>query len=99
MQACSYYCYYYYYYYYYYCGLGYRSRYRLVTGWTVRGSNPGGYESFRTRQHQPWSPSSLLYNWYRVSFPGLKRPGRGVNHPTHLAQYYRKSRAIPLLPF
>jgi hypothetical protein len=23
----------------------------------------------------------LLYNGYRVSFPGVKRPGRGVDHP------------------
>jgi hypothetical protein len=28
----------------------------------------------------PRSPS-LLYNAYRVSFPGVKRPGRGVDHP------------------
>ena len=26
-------------------------------------------------------PFSLLYNGYRVSFPGVKRPGRGVDHP------------------
>jgi len=24
------------------------------------------------------------YNEYRVSFPELKRPGRGVDHPPHL---------------
>jgi hypothetical protein len=24
---------------------------------------------------------SLVYNGYRVSFPGVKRPGRGVDHP------------------
>ena len=36
---------------------------------------------FRTRPDRPWSPPSLLYNVYRVSFPGVKRPGRGVNHP------------------
>jgi hypothetical protein len=29
----------------------------------------------------PWGPPSLLHNGYRVSFPGVKRPGRGVNHP------------------
>ena len=23
----------------------------------------------------------VLYNGYLVSFPGIKRPGRGVNHP------------------
>ena len=39
---------------------------------------------------------SLLYNWYWASFPGIKWPGRGVDHrgiavPT-------KGTAIPLLP-
>ena len=33
---------------------------RLTTGWTVRGSNPGGDEIFRTRPYRPWGPSSLL---------------------------------------
>ena len=27
-------------------------------------------------------PSSLLYKVHRVSFPGVKRPERGVDHPT-----------------
>jgi hypothetical protein len=31
------------------------------------------------------------------SFPGIKRPRRGVNHPSHLAPRL-KNRAIPLLP-
>jgi hypothetical protein len=52
---------------------------RLATGWTVRGSNPGGGEIFRTRPSPPWSPPSLLYNGYR-GFPEVKRPGRGVDH-------------------
>ena len=30
---------------------------------------------------RPWGPPSLLYNEYRVSFPGARRPGRGVSHP------------------
>jgi hypothetical protein len=25
---------------------------------------------------------SLLYNGYRISFPGVKWPGRGVDHPS-----------------
>jgi hypothetical protein len=50
-------------------------------GWTVRGSNPGGGEIFRSRPDRPWGPPSLLYNGYWVSFPGVKRPGRGVAHP------------------
>ena len=34
----------------------------LATGWTVRGSNPGGGEIFRTCPDQPWGLPSLLYN-------------------------------------
>jgi hypothetical protein len=45
------------------------------------GSNPGGAEIFRTRPDRPWGPPSLLYDGYRVSCAGVKRPGRGVNHP------------------
>jgi len=43
--------------------------------------NPGGGEIFRTRPDRPLDPPSLLYNGYRVSLPGVKRPGRGVDHP------------------
>jgi hypothetical protein len=50
------------------------------TGWTVRGSNPVWGEIFLTRPDRPWGPPILLYNGYRVSFPGVKRPGRGVDH-------------------
>jgi hypothetical protein len=32
------------------------------------------------------------------SFPGVKRPGRGADHPPLLAPRSRKSRAIPLPP-
>jgi hypothetical protein len=45
------------------------------------GSNPGRSEIFRSRPDRPWGPPSLLYNGYRVSFLGVKRPGRGVDHP------------------
>jgi len=57
-----------------------QSVWRLATGWTVRGSNPGGGEIFCTRPGRPWGPTSFLYNGYRV-FPGVKRRGRGVDHP------------------
>ena len=33
---------------------------------------------------------SLLYNGYWVSFPKVKRPRRGVNHPPHLAPRLKK---------
>ena len=62
---------------------------RLATGWTVRGSDPGGGEIFRTRPDQPWGATSILYNVYRVS-PGVKWPGRGVDHPSHLAPRLKK---------
>ena len=58
------------------------SRYSVyTTGWTVRGSNTGGGLIFRTCSDRPWGPPSFLCNGYRVSFPGVKRPGRGANHP------------------
>jgi hypothetical protein len=43
---------------------------RLATGWTVRGSNPGGGGIFRTRPDRPWGSSSLLYNGYGVFSAG-----------------------------
>jgi hypothetical protein len=58
---------------------------RLAAGWTVRGTDPGGGEVFRTRPDRPWGPPSLLYNGYRVSFTAIKRPGGGVDH-THPIQ-------------
>jgi len=42
---------------------------------------PEGDEISPTHPDQPWGPHSLLYNWYRVSFPGVKRPWRGADHP------------------
>ena len=43
--------------------------------------SPGGDEIFRTRPDRLLDPPSLLYNVYRFPFPGVERPGRGVNHP------------------
>jgi len=51
-----------------------QSVYRLATGWTVRGSNTGGGEIFRSCPDRPWGSPSLLYNGYRV-FPGGKAAG------------------------
>jgi hypothetical protein len=36
-------------------------------------------EIFRTCPDRPWSPSSLLYNGYRVFPGGRKRPGRDAD--------------------
>jgi hypothetical protein len=49
--------------------------YQFCRGWTVRGSNPGGGEIFRSRPDRPWG----LHNVQWV--PGVKRPGRGIDHP------------------
>jgi len=55
------------------------SVYRLATGWTVRGSNPGEDEIFRTCPDRPWGPPSLLYHAYRVFPGGKERPGRDAD--------------------
>ena len=34
-----------------------------------------------TRHGGSTVPRSLLHNAHRVSFPGIQRSGRGVNHP------------------
>jgi hypothetical protein len=54
---------------------------RFATDWKGQGSNLDGGKIFRARPERPWGPPSLLYNVYRVSFPGIKRPWRGVDHP------------------
>ena len=68
--------------------VGLNDSYKLNTGPLRRlaagrsgGSNPVGGKFFGTRPDQPWGPPNRLYNGYRLSFPGVKRPGRGVNHP------------------
>ena len=51
----------------------------LATCWTVRGSNPGGDEIFRTCPDRRWGPPSLLYNGFRVFPEGKERPGRDAD--------------------
>jgi hypothetical protein len=59
--------------------MGRDSSVRIATRYGLDGP---GIESRwgRDFQHRSWGPPSLLYNGYRVSFPGVKRPGRNVNH-------------------
>ena len=52
---------------------------RLAMGWTVRGSNSGGGEIFRTCPDRPWGPPRLLYNGYRVFPGGKERPERDAD--------------------
>jgi hypothetical protein len=51
----------------------------MANGRTVRGSNSGGDEIFRTSPDRPWGPPSLLYNGYRVFFGGKERPERDAD--------------------
>ena len=44
--------------------------------------NRSGSEIFRTRPDRPCDIPRLLCNGYRISFPGVKRPRHGVNHPS-----------------
>jgi len=48
-------------------------------GWTFRGSNPDGGETFRTCPNRPCDPPSFLYNGYRVFPRDKERPGRDAN--------------------
>ena len=48
----------------------------------TRSQDFGEGEIFRTRPDRFWGPLSLLYNRYQVSFPAVKRPGRGGDHPS-----------------
>ena len=74
--------------------VGITTRYELEG----RGSNLGGGEIIRIRSNRPWDLPSLLYNGYRVSFPGLKRPGRGVTHPPHLSPRLKKEQSYTCTP-
>jgi hypothetical protein len=38
-------------------------------------------EISRARPDRPWGTPRLLYNGYCLSFPGVKQPGHGVDHP------------------
>ena len=49
-------------------------------------------EIFHIRPDRPWDPHSLLFNGYRVCFPRVKRPGRGVDHPPPI--WHRGSRKV-----
>jgi hypothetical protein len=43
-------------------------------------------QDFRHPSTPVLGPTQPPIQWgYRVSFPGVKRPGRGVNHPPYLA--------------
>ena len=65
-----------------YYGPRWLSRYReSLRAFKVWGSHPSGSEIFRTPPELHSGLPSLLYSGYRVSFAGVKRTGRGLDHP------------------
>jgi len=54
----------------------------LATGWTVRESNPGGGRFFLHASRPALVTIQRSYTMGTGSFPGVKRPGCDVNHPT-----------------
>jgi hypothetical protein len=59
----------------------------ITTGYELDGTGIE-YRWGREFPHPPdltYSPPSLLYNGYWVSFPGVRWPRRGTDHPPHLA--------------
>ena len=74
-----------------------QSVYRLAMDWTVRGSNPGGGEIFRTCPDCSWGPPNLLYYGYQIFPGGKERPRCDADTSPHLVPWSRKSRTIPLL--
>jgi hypothetical protein len=85
---------------YYFCGPGQRSRYSdslpagqdgdRITAWVGK--------IFRTRPDRPSGPCSLLYKAYQVSFPGVKRSGRGVDHPLYLVPRLKEQQSYTSTP-
>jgi hypothetical protein len=73
-----------------------QSVYRLATGWTVGGSNPGRGRDFSHTSRPALGAHPASCTMGTGSFPGVKRPVRGADHPPLLAQRSRECRAIPL---
>ena len=80
--------------------------YNTVTGQVVsnnsKGSNsldcPGFILRWEHVPHQPWGPPCLLYRAYLISFPGVKQPGHGVDHPHLTSTTDKLGRVITLPP-
>jgi hypothetical protein len=80
---------------------GYLSRYTDGLRLDGRGSIPCKGKSWFSTPQSPdrlWGPPSLLYNGYRGSSLGVKRPGREADHSLPSSAEVKNGGAIPLLP-
>jgi len=59
-----------------------QSVYRLATGHTIRDSNPGGIESFRTLPERFWGPDSLPIKQVPGLSPGYSSRGVALTNNT-----------------
>jgi hypothetical protein len=73
----------------------------VAMGWTIWGSNSDRNKIFSLLQSRPdrlWVPPSLLFNWFRGSFPGANWPVRKFYHSPPYNAEVRMCGAIYLLP-
>ena len=61
-----------------------------ILRWSVRKSDSGEREIFRTRPQTGPGDHPASYKMGAGSFPGVKRPECDVNHSPHLAQRLKK---------
>jgi hypothetical protein len=53
--------------------------------------------TLRFRGSSVWGPPIFVLNWYRSSFPGVKRPGREGKHSSPSSAKVKMSCAVPVL--
>jgi hypothetical protein len=73
----------------------------LVMCWTVRGSNSGGGEGgsrFSALVQTGRGAHPASYTVVTGSFPGIKWPGRGFDHPPHIVRRSKRNKTVHLLP-
>jgi hypothetical protein len=56
----------------------------VATGWTVRGSNPGGERDFPHPSRPTLGPTQPPVQWVPGLSRGVNRPGRGAESPPNL---------------
>ena len=75
-----------------------QSVWQLPTGWTVRGSNLRGGARFSAPVQTSSEAYPASYTMGTGSFQGVKRPGRGVDHPPLSSAEVRERVELYLYP-